>query len=181
MTTLVFPESRSDALIGSAAMISLRGWLSGRWAILFSHPGDFDQGQLERDRWLAVVSRSFSTHGLRALALARYGYDARGTADDWLAQLGGGCAAVLSTAPPATGAVLDFRAATLRAQIARSGPRFAMIIDAGLCCRRTMHYRAAVDLPSPIELAGWAVALRNRYGPATSSHPGPAHNRLITA
>lgn len=170
MTTLVFPESRSEACIGFSSAVSLREWLAGHWAILFSHPGDFDQEQLGRDRWLAVVSRSFSTHGLRAMALTRYGYGARGASEGWLAELGGGCAAVLSTAPPVPGAVLDFRAATLRAEIARSGPRFAMIIDSGLHCRRTMHYRAAIDLPSPVELAGWAVALRERHGPVTSSH-----------
>jgi len=165
MTILVLPESLSNASIGSSSIVSLREWLAGHWAILFSHPGDFDQEQLERDRWVTVVGRHFSTHGLRAVGLARYGYDARGTSHGWLAELGGSCAAVLLTAPPVEGALLDFRASALRAEIARSGPRFAMIIDADLRCRRTMHYRAAVDLPSPIELAGWAVALRERHGP----------------
>jgi hypothetical protein len=179
MTTLVLPESRSNASVGSSSTVPLREWLAGHWAILFSHPDDFDQEQLERDRWLTLVSRSFSTHGLRAMALDRFGYDARGTSHGWLAELGGGCAAVLSTAPPVEGALLDFRASTLRAEIARSGPRFAMIIDSDLRCQRTMHYRAAVDLPSPIELAGWAVALRERHGrvsyPDARDQPTPAY------
>lgn len=168
MTTLVFPERRSDESIGFSSTVSLREWLRGRWALLFSHPGDFDQEQLERDRWLSVLSRSLSVHGVRPLALARYGYDTRGTSYGWLAELGEGCAAVLSTNPSTEGALLDSRASALRAEIARSGPRFAMIIDPDLRCRRTMHYRLALDLPSPIELVGWAVALRDRQAPAAS-------------
>jgi hypothetical protein len=37
-----------------------------------------------------------------------------------------------------------------------------MIIDSDLRCRRMTCYRVPVDLPSPIELVGWAVALRDR-------------------
>lgn len=168
MTTLVFPESQSDASIGSSSMVALREWLGGHWAILFSHPGDFDHEQLERDRWLNVLSRSFSLHGVRPLALA-HGHGARETSLGWLAELGVGSAAVLSMAAPAQGALLDFPAGALRAEIARSGPRFAMIIDSDLRCRRTIRYRVAADLPSPIELLGWAVALREPQQPITSS------------
>lgn len=163
MTTLVFPESRSIASTGSSSTRSLREWLGQHWAILFSHPDDFDQEQLERDRWLSVLRRSFSVHGVRPLALARYGYDVRqGAWHGWLAELGDGVVAVLSTTAPAQDALLDFRASALRAEIARSGPRFAMIVDSELRCQRTVRYRAAVDAPSPIELVGWAVALRDR-------------------
>lgn len=162
MMTLVFPESRPNASVGPSPTVALREWLAGRWAILFSHPGDFDHEQLERDRWLNILSRSFSLHGVRPLALALHGYDARETSLGWLAELGNGRAAVLSIAAPAQGALFDLSASALRAEIARSGPRFAMIIDPALRCRRTIHYRAATDLPSPIELLGWAVALRER-------------------
>lgn len=169
MTTLVYPESRPNASTGLASTLSLREWLGGHWAILFSHPGDFDQEQLERDRWLSILGRSFSMHSMRPVALARYGYDARETCSGWITELGDGCAAALSTAPPVPGAVLDLRASALRAEIARSGPRFAMIIDPDLRCRRTLHYRIAADLPSPMELVGWAVALRDRRQPVTPS------------
>lgn len=169
MTTLVFPESRSPTSIGSSSTVALRTWLAGHWAILFSHPDDFDREQLERDRWLSVLSRTFSAHGLRAMGLTGPGHDGRMTLQGWLAALGNGCAAVLSTAPPAQGALLDSRTSALRAEIARSGPRFAMIIDADLRCRRTLHYRAPVDLPSPIDLVGWAVALRDRQDGVSDS------------
>lgn len=170
MTTLVFPESRLDASIGCSPRVALREWLGGHWAILFSHPGDFDHEQLERDRWLNVLSRSFGLHGVRPLALA-HGYGARETSLGWLAELGSGCAAVLSTAAPAGGALLDFPASALRAEIVRSGPRFALIIDSDLRCRRTVRYRMGTDLPSPIELLGWAVALRGLQQPITRLSP----------
>lgn len=160
MTTLVFPEDRSPASIGRSSAVALRTWLGGHWAILFSHPDDFDRQQLERDRWLSVVSRTFGTHGLRAIGLSGCACNVR--THGWLAELGNSCAAVLSIAPPPHGAPVDSRASALRAEIARSGPRFAMIIDGDLCCRRTMHYRVPIDLPSPLELAGWAVALQGR-------------------
>jgi hypothetical protein len=169
MTTLVFPESRSNASKESPPTVSLREWLGEHWGILFSHPGDFDQEQLERDRWLSVLRRSFRTHEVRAVALARDEWDARDRSHGWLAELGDGCAAALAIAPPTEGSLLDFRSGALRAEIARSGPRFAMIVDSDLRCRRKLRYRAAVDLPSPIELVGWAVALRDRQRPAGSS------------
>jgi hypothetical protein len=44
-----------------------------------------------------------------------------------------------------------------------------MIIDSDLRCHRTVHYGVAVDLPSPIELVGWAVALRDRQQPVAGA------------
>lgn len=37
-----------------------------------------------------------------------------------------------------------------------------MIIDSDLRRRRTVRYRTTIGLPSPIELLGWAIALRER-------------------
>lgn len=37
-----------------------------------------------------------------------------------------------------------------------------MIIDSDARRRRTLRYRAPGDLPSPLDLIGWAVALRKR-------------------
>lgn len=177
---LVLSETRPDGFAGPSSNPSLHEWLGGCWAILFSHPGDFDQEQLERDRWLNVVSRSFDQHRVRALALAPCGIDRHAASLGWLSGLGDGSAAVLSTASPPRDAPLALRASALRAQIARSGPRFAMIIDPDLCCRRIVRYPAPVDLPSPIELVGWAVALRDRQRSAPdrqveSSLPVPPH------
>lgn len=173
MTTVVFPDSQSDGSLGPTSNLSLRQWLGECWAILFSHPGDFDQEQLERDRWLSVLSRTFDEHGVRAVALARDADDAQAASLGWLAALSDGAAAVLSTAAPAQGSLGDFRACPLGPQVSRGGTRFAMVIDPDLRCRRLARYHSPVDLPSPIELVGWAVALRDRQHPTATRHSRP--------
>lgn len=54
--------------------ISLREWLDGRWAVLFSHPDDFVQCDLEFDRWLGLVDEAFARARIRPLALPRASY-----------------------------------------------------------------------------------------------------------
>jgi hypothetical protein len=164
MAVMALADSRLEVSPGEIHdAISLRARLAGRWAILFSHPGDFAQEQLEMDRWVAVLSRSFGASGVLPVALAGPGSDPGFGWLGRLAPLDTGSAAVLAldTQP---GSPADFAAGALRAQIARSGPRLAMIVDASLRCRRTLSYRLPADLPSPLELLGWAVALRKRDG-----------------
>lgn len=111
-------------------------------------------------RWLSILSESFSVRSVAAVALLRAGPDPE---EGWLGRLAAlsrDCAAVLSLDLPRPAALADFVAGALRADIARCGPRFAMIIDSDARCRRTLRYRAPDDLPSP--LLGWAVALRKR-------------------
>jgi hypothetical protein len=61
-------------------------------------------------------------------------------------------------------ALADFGMGAQGADIARNGPRFAVIIDFDLRCHRALRYRLPGELPSPLELIGWAVALRHRTG-----------------
>lgn len=141
---------------------SLQMWLAQRWAILFSHPHDFAQEQMEMDRWVSVLSRSFCERGVAPVALAT---DEREPEQGWLGALAGldpGCAAVLSLDPPAAATAAQTVVGAFRARIARCGPRFAMILDADLRCRRALSYRLPAELPSPLDLIGWAVALRKR-------------------
>lgn len=162
MTVLAQPDDRleiSAERIGDAA--SLRSWLAGRWGILFSHPADFTQEQMETDRWVSVLSRSFGERDIAPVALARPGRDlGQGWIGD-LAAVGQRRAATLVLEPSA-GPLADPATGALRALIARGGPRFAMIIDSNLRCRRALHYRPPAELPSPLEIIGWAVALRKR-------------------
>jgi len=180
MTVLARPDSRLEVpakQAGDAA--SLRTWLMDRWAILFSHPEDFAQEQLEMDRWVSILGRTFSARGVVPVALARAGSDPE---EGWLgrlAALDGGAAAILPLDPlPAT--LADLSAWALRAQIARNGPRFAMIIDCGLRQRRTLSYRLPAELPSPLDLIGWAVALRRRDHVVDSRYETPRGDLLVT-
>lgn len=163
MTTLALADDRlgicARRLSGG---MSLRAWLAGRWAILFSHPEDFAQEQLEMDRWISILSQGFRARGVAAVALLRAGRDPE---EGWLGRLAAlnrDCAATLSLDPPQPAALADLAAGALRVDIARSGRRFAMIIDSAVRCRRTLRYRLPGELPSPLDLIGWAVAQRKR-------------------
>ena len=162
MTALAFPESRLESQRKRVCNTNLlRASLAPRWAVLFSHPEDFAQEQLESDRWLSVLARSFKARGVLPVAVARPGSDPE---QGWLGQLAaldGESVAVL-TLDDSSIALAELSESALRAQIARSGPRFALILDSSLRCRRTLSYSSPVDLPSPLELIGWAVALRQR-------------------
>jgi hypothetical protein len=160
MTVLALPDEISAQRV--SGRIALRTWLAQRWAILFSHPQDFVHEQLEMDRWMSVLSRSLSDHDVAAVALARAGHDTGAGRLGGLAALGGEFAAVLALDPPLPGLLTDLSAGALRADIARSGPRFAMIIDPKLHCRRVLSYHLSAEPPSPLDLIGWAVALRKR-------------------
>jgi hypothetical protein len=168
-------EISAERITGAA---SLRSWLAGRWAIVFSHPADFTQEQLEMDRWISVLGRSFHERGVTAVALA---HADRADEQGWLGRLAvldPGCTATLALEPAAgPGRLADFATAALRAQIARGGPRFAMIIDSNLRGRRALAYHSTSELPSPLELIGWAVALRKRNRADGERHgaPKPRH------
>lgn len=134
---------------------------------------------MEMDRWVCVLGRSFGERGVAPVALARTG---RSPEQGWLgrlAALGQHRAAALALEPPAV-PLADLATGTLRALIARSGPRFAMIIDSNLRCNRTLSYRLPAELPSPLELIGWAVALRKRDWSSSrrsGGAPEPANSR----
>ena len=162
MTVAALPDGRletSARQVRGAA--SLRAWLGDRWAVLFSHPDDFAQEELEKDRWVTVLSRSFRGCGVAPVALARSECD---PAQGWLGNLAAlypESAAILDVDSP-PGTLADLSAGALRAHIARCSPRFAMILDSSARCRRTLSYRLPTELPSPLDLIGWAVSLRKR-------------------
>lgn len=166
MTILALPDEISAQRV--SGRVCLRTWLAERWAILFSHPQDFVQEQLEMDRWMSVLRRSFGGHDVAAVGLAGPGRNAAEGCLGRLAALGNELAAVLALDPPLPGMLLDLSASALRADITRSGPRFAMVVDPNLRCRRVLSYHQPVGLPSPLDLIGWAVALRKRDRPEES-------------
>jgi alkyl hydroperoxide reductase subunit AhpC len=171
MATLVLEPPRNRAHTQAAAeVVSLRAWLREGWAVLFSHPHDFVRCELEMDRWLTVIRDAFAGMRIRPLALAARAASVMGS---WIAEVSGDPRHVLLCAPRDPGRASDLRAGALRAQIESLGQqRFVMVVDDGLCNRRTFSYGLLAEAPSPLEFLGWADALRARqphYGALTEA------------
>lgn len=141
---------------------SLRSWLADSWALLFSHPGDFVRCELEMDRWLSVLQRTFAGSRIKALELLNSPGQAR--EDSWISELSGDAATVqLFDVREAQSNACDLQAYALREEISALGRRrFVMIVDDSLRNRRTFAYSALAEVPSPLEFVGWAAAARAR-------------------
>lgn len=136
--------------------ISLRKWLDGRWAILFSHPDDFVRCDLEFDRWLGITGEAFAEARIRPLTLPRSSYPIdRG----WISQLTGGAAVSLHDRLHGRDPI-DFHACWLQDAITSVRARFAMIIDETLRPRSTHTYGVAEPPPSPLDFVRLACRLR---------------------
>lgn len=145
--------------------LSLRAWLRDSWAILFSHPDDFVRYDLEMDRWLVITRRAFADRNIQLIALASPTHDPQ---HSWVTQVSGDQRTVLLEDPAQQyfGPV-DLQTPVLREAIERPGQRFAMIIDNTLRIRKMFTYSVPSNLPSPLELLGWADALRSRQTAVT--------------
>ena len=137
---------------------SLRTWLRDGWAILFSHPDDFVRYDLEMDRWLVITRRAFAERRIRPIELAAPTLDPE---HSWVTQVGGDSRAVLLEDPAQQHfGPVDLQTPVLREAIEQPGRRFVMIIDSELRIQKTFTYQGLSNLPSPLELLGWAEALR---------------------
>jgi len=151
---------------------SLRAWLRGDWAILFSHPDDFVRYDLEMDRWLVVAKRAFAERGIRPIALASPTSDPERS---WITQVSGDSRSVLlEDASQQYFGPVDLQTPVLREEIEQAERRFVMIIDDELRQQKMFSYATLSNLPSPLEFLGWTEALRarqHRWDLVASSNP----------
>jgi alkyl hydroperoxide reductase subunit AhpC len=139
---------------------SLRAWLEGDWAIIFSHPDDFVRYDLEMDRWLVVTQRAFAARGIRPIALDSPALDPE---TSWVTQVIGDNRTVLLEDPTQQHfGPVDLQTPVLREALEQVGQRFVMIIDGELRQQKVFSYDTLSGLPSPLEFLGWAQALRTK-------------------
>src|SRR5450755_3722323 len=116
----------------------LRDWLAGDWALLFSHPADFQDQGLESDRWLEILRDEFRARAVRPIACRR----PAGVPDgSWVGELI--CDHRLLRLESVSGAqdgVIDMAARNLRHDILELPPRFVLIVDASLQRRGVLKY-----------------------------------------
>jgi hypothetical protein len=157
--TMLLLETERVAREGGlfAHPVSLRSWLAGDWGLLFSHPDDFAQYDIEADRWLVLIQEAFATARLRPFGLARHP-DA--TLHGWIAEVNGGARSVTLTERRYWPHIADFRTHALRDSVQRSRSRFVMILDAELQLRRTVFYSPSRRLPSVFDLISMAEKAR---------------------
>jgi hypothetical protein len=163
--SLARPAACFDARLAESS--SLLNWLASRWAMVFSHPQDFAQLDLESDRWLCVVGNALSAAHIAAVRVlcgdVRYA--------SWTEQLDG-ANAFLTLDGCRQRAAEEIRATidVLHRATTRAASRFVMIVDESLIVRRTLSYAPGATLPSVLDLIAATAKLRARPSRAGQPH-----------
>jgi hypothetical protein len=147
---------------------SVRRWLHGSWAILFSHADDFASYGFEADRWLMMVRHACAAADVRPLALAC----STSHSASWVTDAGGRVAMLPADDTRRYPMLRDAYQQVLCEAIKETGSRFVMILDDALRLRRTFAYGAHDRLPSPIDLVAMADKLRSEGAGNHSSTSG---------
>jgi alkyl hydroperoxide reductase subunit AhpC len=149
----------------------LRDWLAGDWALLFSHPADFEDQGLERDRWLEILRDEFRVRGVRPVACGQSA-DAGAAADDsWAGELIDDHRLLRLPSDAVGDGVIDLAARNLRADILGLPPRFVLIVDESLTRRGMLKYSAGRSSVSPLDLLASIDAFRRSSTPALAASP----------
>lgn len=154
---LRYPVTPSNEVLSVA---TLRDWLHGRWALLFSHPDDFASYGFEMDRWLVHVEKAFADASISPLSIA--GKD--GAETSWVSEAGGGTVSIRWSDAHRAGGAMRHRERSLISTVLAQTGRFVLILDESLRPRLTYSYSPGDSLPSPIDLGWMAHRIRERLG-----------------
>jgi alkyl hydroperoxide reductase subunit AhpC len=145
----------------SKASPLLREWLQGDWAMIFSHPIDFQYQGLEIDRWLAIVHEEFQERGVRALSCRR---QAALLDPIWAAELLADQRPISIEPVNETGIpeIIDLPARALRDELLGLSTRFVLIVDDKLRRRGVFKYSTGGAKVSPLDLLTSIEAMRRR-------------------
>jgi len=140
----------------------LREWLCGDWGLLFSHPKDFEDDSLERDRWLEILQDDFRTQGVRPIACRRSAGDLDRS---WVGELIDDHRLVrLTGVDPVLDAAIELPPRRLRDDILSLPKRFVLIVDESLRRRGVLKYSPGRSNVSPLDLLASVNAMRRQFG-----------------
>jgi alkyl hydroperoxide reductase subunit AhpC len=135
----------------------LHDWLGGAWALLLSHPEDFQPG-------LNALRQEFKTRAVRVLAVSRdCGLAQAGcTQASWIDELRSDRQIVRLREPPFAAAdPVAFAARALRGELLTAQSRFVMFIDGSLKRRQMLRYNAGNRGVTAVNLLATVDALRS--------------------
>lgn len=137
MATLIFTDQTDVTTFATDSRVSLREWLAGKWAVLFSHPEDFAPHPSTPSGFITMLADDFAACRVRPVTL---GNNAR-TTPSWLDYAGADNTKIVVAVGDSDGRVVDLGEHTLARKIARLATPFVMVIDANARCRSTITYR----------------------------------------
>jgi alkyl hydroperoxide reductase subunit AhpC len=134
MATLVIDDPTISAA-ASASTASVRSWLNGSWALLFSDPEHFAPNSSTPKGYLTCLASVLAENGIKLLEL-----HSASSAASWVDESDPQRRTIVLAAMQGEN-VLDLHAHTLLRKIQETARPFVMVLDQHSQCRTTLNYR----------------------------------------